>query len=89
MSQFYGMDIENVRTTGRTLQQTSDDINGVINCLNNLVNSTQWQGPDADRFKNEWWPKHRDQLKAVSTEVHGLGQSALNNADEQQDVSQR
>ena len=35
----------------------------------------------------QWWPERKAQLLRASQDLHGLGQSALNNADEQDKAS--
>ena len=84
---FYGMDVPEVRQTGQLMQQISGQIEDLMRQIDGRVRSTSWLGPDADRFKNDWWPKHQATLKNIATELHGLGQSALNNAQEQDDIS--
>lgn len=83
----HGMNIGEVQELGKRLKTISGDINTMINQLNGKVNDTSWVGPDASRFKNEWWPGHRAQLQKIVKDLDGFGQSALNNASEQQRVS--
>lgn len=84
---FVGMNVENVRNTGNELKRISSEIQGLMNQLNRTVNSTEWIGSDSDRFKNDWWPQHQGQLSKIVQDLEGLGQSALNNAEEQEEVS--
>jgi surface antigen len=44
-------------------------------------------GPDATKFKNDWWPGHRTRLQQLRTDLEGFGQSAHNNASEQETAS--
>lgn len=83
----HGMNIEDVRQTGRELQGKSQELQNIINGLQARVDGTTWEGPDAQRFKNDWWPKHKQVLVNMVQELHGLGQSALNNAQEQENIS--
>lgn len=82
-----GMVIEEVRQTGADLKQISGEIQGLMQRLDGRVNGTTWEGPDAQRFKNDWWPQHRTTLQNIVTELEGLGQAALNNAQEQEQAS--
>ena len=83
----HGMNVEEVRRLGQTLQKMSNDINALAQQLNTAVNNTSWVGPDATTFKNNWWPGHRAHLQQLSSDLHGFGQSAINNASEQENVS--
>lgn len=84
---FTGMVIEEVRQTGGELKQISGEIQSLMNRLDSRVQNTSWEGADAARFKTEWWPQHRATLQRIVTDLEGLGQSALNNAQEQETAS--
>lgn len=84
---FTGMVIEEVKQTGNELKQISSEIQGLMSRLDGRVNSTSWEGPDAQRFKNDWWPQHRTTLQRIVSDLDGLGQAALNNATEQEQAS--
>ena len=84
---FVGMVVEEVRQTGNELKQISSEIQSLMNRLDSRVQSTTWQGPDAERFKGEWWPQHRSNLQRICADLEGLGQSAMNNAQEQEQAS--
>lgn len=89
MALSHGMNIEAVEEVGRKLQNHySATIDQFINEIEGMVNSTSgtWMGADADRFRS-WWPEKRSALKAISSDLHGFGQSALNNASEQRAAS--
>ena len=83
----HGMDVEEVKRLGGQLKHEADQIRDIITRLNGAIDRTAWVGPDAVRFKNEWWPGHRDHLVNIGRDLDGFGQSALNNAREQEDVS--
>lgn len=85
----HGMNIEEVRSTGQELQRQSETLQNLINTLQQKVEGTTWVGPDSERFKNDWWPKHKQTLVNMVQELHGLGQSALNNASEQEQISSK
>ena len=59
----------------------------MVKLLNGKVQNTSWVGPDATKFKNDWWPQHRQHLQKMVQDLSGFGQSALNNASEQKRVS--
>lgn len=87
MALTHGMNIEEVRALGQFLQQQKGVIEGIINQIESKVSAAGWEGPDAQRFKGEWWPKHKAALQQTGEELHGFGQSALNNASAQEQAS--
>ena len=83
----HGMNVEEVQRLGADLQAKAEEIRQVVSRINGLVQGVTWVGPDASRFKDQWWPGHQSRLSAVAGDLHGFGQSALNNASEQLDAS--
>jgi uncharacterized protein YukE len=86
-----GMDVDQVEQAGRQLKTQAGKIDALIKEINGVVTglASVWDGADAQRFVNDWWPKHRQALVAAQHEIDGLGQSALNNATEQRGVSNK
>jgi WXG100 family type VII secretion target len=86
-----GMDVEVVEQSGRQLKSQAAAIGNLISQIDKVVHGLTgaWDGQDAQTFVNQWWPQHKKSLAAVQHEIEGLGQSALNNANEQRDVSRR
>lgn len=84
-----GMDVDQVEQTGRRLKNYANSIDTLVSQLDKVVNALPavWQGPDAQRFVTQWWPEHRKSLVTAKSSIDGLGQSALNNASEQRQVS--
>ncbi len=87
MAMTHGMNVAEVKALGTQLKTISQQINDSVNKLNGKVTNTSWIGPDATKFKNDWWPQHRSQLQKMVNDLAGFGQSALNNASEQENVS--
>ena len=89
MSNMTGMDIEQVEQLGTDLFHQADMIQQVIASLDRLVEHSQviWKGQDATQFADWWRSQHRGHLQQVHDSVHGLGQAAKNNANEQRQVS--
>ncbi len=83
----HGMNPEEVDSLGVELQRMSDDMDRIARQLENHIASTSWVGPDASRFKTQWWPSHRTRLSQAATDLRGFGQSAKNNASEQRQAS--
>jgi uncharacterized protein YukE len=84
-----GMDADLVEQSGRQLKSQASQLGSLVTQLDRLVNGlpSVWDGPDAQRFVHQWWPEHRKMLTAAQQQIDGLGQSALNNASEQRQVS--
>ncbi len=85
----HGMNPDEVDALGNELKKEAEAIRTIIGNVNSRIASTTWEGPDAQTFKNQWWPEHRTHLNQVASDIDGFGQSALNNASEQRDVSSR
>ena len=84
----HGMNLDDVEALGRYLQQeASRRVLSMVDELDRAVAASSWRGPDADRFRRDWWPKHKANLRQVGEHLHGFGQSALNNATEQERAS--
>lgn len=83
----HGMNPDEVEGLGQLLQRTADQLHRVVTELEQVLYRTIWEGPDATAFKQQWWPDHRGRLNTVADQVHGFGQSALNNASEQRTAS--
>ncbi len=84
-----GMDVEAVTGLGHQLQHQADAINGVISAVDGIVRQLEsvWQGNDARQFADWWNTQHKPALHNAEEAVRGLGQSAINNAQEQARVS--
>lgn len=89
MSFTHGMNVGDVQNLGNLLKAKAGEIRDIVNMIESSVNSTTWEGPDAQTFKGQWWPDHKTHLMSVAEQVDGFGQSALNNAQEQSEVSGR
>ena len=87
MAVSHGMDVGEVRRLGGSLQTSAGSIDDLIKRIETAVAGSTWIGPDATMFKGTWWPEHRAHLKGMSETLRGLGQSALNNATEQEQAS--
>lgn len=87
-----GMDTQVVSSMGKEMQKLANQIDQTIVAqIDRLVAHipADWNGKDANQFADWWKSQHRKNLKKVASDLHGLGQSALNNAKEQEQVSGR
>lgn len=84
-----GMDVGAVESIGNQLKNQGQQINSVIAAVDRLINEAEanWKGNDATQFRDWWTSQHRPHLQQAESAVTGLGQSALNNAAAQADVS--
>lgn len=82
-----GMNVAEVKALAEHLKSAAGQLDGIMQQLNSKVSSTSWVGPDASKFKNDWWPGHRNRLQQLRTDLEGFGQSAHNNATDQENAS--
>lgn len=83
----FGQDIDQVRQLAGQLNAKAGDIESVISQLTSAVNSVQWMGPDAERFRSDWQGQHVPQLRQVVNALQNASQHATRNANEQQQAS--
>lgn len=83
----HGMDLAAVDELGRVLQTRADQLRHVSAEIEGALGALHWGGPDGAVFRERWWPEHRGRLLAVADDLHGFGQSAVNNAMEQRQAS--
>ncbi len=85
----HGMNVTEVEALGQRLQTNyAEGVRSLVREVENIVGSTstKWVGADADRFRS-WWPEKKSKMLAMADDLHGFGQSALNNASEQRTAS--
>jgi len=89
MSEMIGMDVDAVRRTASELRRKAGEIRAVearVDAIVGQINGS-WQGNRARQFVGDWHSHHRAALLLLADRVDGLGQSALNNAGEQEAAS--
>ncbi|OBF29131.1 WXG100 family type VII secretion target [Mycobacterium sp. ACS4331] len=86
---FIGQDVEQVQRLATQLNSKAGDIENVISQLSSAVNSVEWKGQDAERFKSDWQSQHLPQLKKVVEALKNASQTAKRNAAEQQQTSSK
>lgn len=82
----HGMDPEAVEQLGRLLQRSGTHLDSIATDIDRMLRSSRWEGDNAVRFL-QVWPRHRNTIRRSAQGLSGLGQSALNNASEQRNVS--
>lgn len=84
----WGLDVEQVRTLSSKLNQEASTIQGVLSTLTTQLGNTQWAGPDAEQFRNDWSSTHTVALNRVITALQDASQRAAQNAIQQETASQ-
>jgi uncharacterized protein YukE len=87
MTQFWGANVDELKGLGVELTNRSGDIKNILGQLNGKLNSTNWQGPDADRFRSAWTSQHVPALNRVISELNQAGVDAKKNAEQQRSTS--
>ncbi|MDR0960809.1 MAG: hypothetical protein LBM23_10810 [Propionibacteriaceae bacterium] len=80
---FFGMNIEEVRRTAGSMEQAAQKITDVVTRLNAALQSTEWRGPDADRFREEWNSQHAPAIRAVADDVRSSASEVRMNIEAQ------
>ncbi len=83
----WGLDVQQVRQLSTQLNQKASDIDSILSTLSNALNSTQWEGPDATQFRNDWSGHHTSSLRQVAQALRDAGQKAAQNATAQEQTS--
>ena len=85
----WGADVNQLKTLGSKLQAGSQEIENQKSMLTKVLAGTQWMGPDADKFRNEWNGEHVAALTRVSQALQQASQQATRNAADQESASAR
>ena len=83
----WGADIEQLRNLGSKLQSGAGEIEQQRTNLSRVLDSTNWVGPDAQAFRDEWTGTHTAALNQVVQALKDAGQKATKNANEQDQTS--
>jgi len=83
----WGLDVQQVRELSTQLNSKAGDIQSILSQLTSKLNSTQWTGPDAAQFRNDWNGEHTASLKKVIAALQEAGQKASANASAQESTS--
>jgi uncharacterized protein YukE len=83
----WGLDVEQVQTLSKQLNQESQSIQQILKTLTGALNNTQWTGPDATAFRNDWTGSHTAALNNVANALQQASAAAAKNASDQASVS--
>ena len=84
---FLGMNPAEVRDLARLLEQKASDVDAARTECTAKIQSVEWRGQDADKFRNEWESQHAPNLQRASEQMKQAAQAANRNADEQEQTS--
>lgn len=85
----WGADVAQLKTLGTKLQAGSQEIDNQKAMLTKVLAGTEWKGPDAEKFRNEWNGEHVAALTRVSQALQQASQQASRNAADQESASSR
>lgn len=88
MSNVWGLDVQQVRDLATNLDREADAIDQTLSRLTGILNNTQWTGPDATQFRNDWQGNHSNALRKVGAALREVAQAARANANAQEQTSQ-
>lgn len=84
----WGADTAQLKALGTKLQAGSSEIEKQKSLLTRALDSTDWMGPDADKFRNDWQGSHVADLNRVARALEEAGKQATKNAAQQEEASQ-
>lgn len=83
----WGLDVQQVRQLSTQLNQKASDIDSILTSLTSALNGTQWEGPDATQFRNDWTGQHTSSLRQVAQALRDAASKAQQNATAQEQTS--
>jgi hypothetical protein len=86
MTSFLGMDVAAIRTLAQQMASAANDITNHANTINNALQSAQWNGTDANNFRQDWGT-HFTNLNNIASALSDASTHANQNADQQEQAS--
>lgn len=87
MSQFLGMNTDEVRALASQLSQKAGEIDTIKNQLSAKLQGTSWVGQDATQFRSDWDSSHVPVINRVVEALQTASQTATRNASAQDQTS--
>ncbi len=84
---FLGMNPAEVRELARLLDQKASEVDAARTECTAKIQSVEWKGQDAEKFRSEWEGQHAPNLQRASEQMKQAAQAANRNADEQEQTS--
>lgn len=82
-----GLDVEAVRSLANTLRTQAESVRQVVTTITAQMGQTQWNGPDAVQFQEEWDGQHSAKLNEIASALDTYGTTADSNASTQESTS--
>jgi len=82
-----GLDPEQMEALASKMTNEATTISDIATTITSQVNSTWWQGPDAERFKGEWEGTHSTALRNAAEALEQVSQVVRSEAQQQRQVS--
>ena len=83
-----GADVEQLDLLSRKFDEEAQKIETAISAISSQMQSTWWQGPDAERFRNQWETADTSTLRQVVQRLQAAATDCRNQANQQRQVSQ-
>jgi uncharacterized protein YukE len=83
----FGLDVAAVEDLARVLDEQADAVRRVITTVTTQMDGTEWNGPDATQFQQEWDGTHQTALNNIATALDGYATTARTNATAQENTS--
>lgn len=83
----FGLDIEAVRELANVLRQQAEEVRTTVQDITAQLGETDWMGPDADQFEEEWTNTHAARLNEIATALDEYSATAEAQAADQEGTS--
>ena len=87
MASELGLDPYEMRRAASALDAQANDIRRNSSAVTNEVNRAWWQGPDAERFKQEWLGVHHQSAARIASALYTLANRIRYEAARQEEAS--
>jgi uncharacterized protein YukE len=84
---FKGMDPEQGRDVAQAIKQAGEKIKGTFADLNTVVSGVEWEGPDADAYKEDWTSFFTQRVDGVVEQFATRSKDLDEQAEEQDTTS--
>jgi len=82
-----GLDPEQMDALASKMTTESGTIKQIVSSITGQVNSTWWQGPDAERFKGDWQSTHAAALTRAAEALETVAGTVKSEASQQRQAS--
>lgn len=82
-----GLDPDQMDALASKMTTEAGTIKQIATAITGQLNSTWWQGPDAERFKGEWQGTHAAALNRAAEALDAVSQLVKQEASQQRQVS--